>query len=85
MKVYKRICDPTEHAIHLCVLREMEEMLPMNDPERKSLRGWVYRGNDPEQNPWNYADRDGWPLNYLEAYRYHYGYKLVYQYKAIEE
>ena len=81
----KRDCDPVEHAINLCTLHEMEEMLPMDAHERYNLRQWVYRGNNPEKNPWNYTDEDGWMLNYLEAYRYHHGYKLIYKHIIIEE
>jgi hypothetical protein len=45
----------------------------------------VHEGNDPELNPWRYLAEDGCYMNYLEAYRYHYGYKLIYRYQAIEE
>lgn len=85
MIIYHRECDPIDHMIHLQVLREMEEMLPMTYYERKSLYKWVHEGNDPELNPWRYLAEDGCYMNYLEAYRYHYGYKLIYRYQAIEE
>ena len=29
---------------------------------------------DIDTNPWDYLDADGMPLNYLQAYRLHYGY-----------
>lgn len=82
---YKKECDPIEHAINLCTLREMEELIPMDYYERNRLRDWVYRGNAPEKNPWHYVDKDGYPMNFLEAYRYHNGYKLIYKYITIEE
>jgi len=66
--------DPIGHQVNLETMREMERSLLMNSYERKSLRCWVYNGNDPEKNPWGYCDADGWPMNYLEAYRYHKGY-----------
>ena len=37
---------------------------------------WLLRrkGYDIDTNPWDYLDADGMPLNYLQAYRLHYGY-----------
>jgi hypothetical protein len=74
MPKYNYNKDPVERMINLNGLREMEEVLLMNSYERKSLRQWVYNGNDPDKNPWGYCDEDGWPMNYLEAYRYNRGY-----------
>jgi hypothetical protein len=71
---YKNERDHIDHQLDLICLRDMEEVLLMNLYERKSLRSWVYKGNDPEKNPWGYCDEDGWPMNYLEAYRFHRGY-----------
>lgn len=53
MSFHYRECDPIDHMIHLQVLREMEEMLPMTYLERKSLNRWVCEGNDPELTPWS--------------------------------
>jgi len=82
---YRKKCDPVDHTADLNTLWEIEEMLPMNSYERKNLRTWVYQGNDPESNPWHYMDKNGWPMDYLEAYRYHHGYTFTYRYKIIEE
>lgn len=71
MKVDKHSID---YQINIEALREMEEIVPMTLKERKSLRGWVHRGHEIDKNPWNYYDSDGYPLNYLQAYRLKYGY-----------
>ena len=76
--------DPADHESDLAALHSMEERLPMTSSERKSLKQWVYFGHSPETNPWHYTDSDGWELNYLEAYRYHHGYKLNYRFVTIE-
>ena len=80
----KENIDPIDHQVNLETLHEMEDYLPMTLYERGSLRKWVYSGHDPEKNPWNYLDEDGWYMNYLEAYRYHHGYKLICNYKILE-
>lgn len=85
MHDYKNDRDPIDHMVDLETLREMEEVLPMTVYERNSLRSWVYRGNDPERNPWGYCDTDGWPKNYLNAYRYHHGYDYKIRQIIIEE
>ena len=66
-------------------LAEMESSIPMLTIERTALRRWVKQGNDPERNPWSYLDEDGWPLNYVEAYRRHRGYFFTVYYHIIEE
>lgn len=85
MWIHREYRDPIDHAIDLEALREMERIIPMTSNERKSLRNWVYRGHDPEKNPWHYTDRDGWELNYLEAYRRHNGYQLRYRFVTIDQ
>ena len=65
-------------------LYEMERVIPMLEMERKALRRWVSRGNHPEKNPWGYLDEDGWPLNYVEAYRRRKGYSFTVRYHIIE-
>ncbi|GHT84016.1 hypothetical protein FACS18947_0830 [Bacteroidia bacterium] len=85
MRRYENERDPIDHMVDLVAMREMEEILPMTLYERKSLHSWVYKGNDPEKNPWGYCDEDGWPLNYLKAYRHHHGYTYLIRYKIIEE
>ncbi len=82
---YKNERDHIDHMIDLETMKEMEETLLMNSIERKSFHSWVYQGNDPEKNPWGYSDEDGWPMNYLEAYRYHHGYTYQIRYRIIEE
>ena len=77
--------DPIDHQVDLVTMREMEEMVPMNLYERKSLHSWVYNGNDPEKNPWGYCDEDGWMLDYIHAYRRHHGYEYKMVCKIIEE
>lgn len=54
--------------------REMEDCVPMTKTERNCLRKWVRQGHDPETNPWNYLDSDGYQMNYLQAFRLEYGY-----------
>lgn len=85
MRNYRNDRDYIDHMVDLETMREMEEILPMTLPERKSLHNWVYQGNDPEKNPWGHCDDDGWPMNYLVAYRYHHGYTCQFSYKIIEE
>ena len=63
-----------DYQLNLLTLEEMEDFVPMTSRERKCLRKWVRKGNDPETNPWNYTDCDGFPLNYLQSFRLEYGY-----------
>lgn len=51
MHNYSNKRDPIDHQVDLETMCEMEEVLPMNLYERKSLHNWVYRGNDPEKIP----------------------------------
>ena len=53
---------------------EMDIFIPMTRDERMALRSWARRGYDVNTNPWDYTDCDGWPLNYLQAYRLKNGY-----------
>jgi len=55
-------------------LREMEEDVPMTLRERNAIRNWVRKGHDPESNPWELLDSDGYHLNFLQAFRLEYGY-----------
>jgi len=41
----------------------------MTQRERYELKNWVYKGNDISSNPWDYRDKDGLLLDYLQAYR----------------
>ena len=63
-----------EYQINMEAFREMDIYVPMTRDERIALRSWAKKGYDVETNPWNYADCDGWPLNYLQAYRLKNGY-----------
>lgn len=71
MKYDKKSID---YQINILALREMEELVPMTTSERKRIRGWVKKGHELESNPWNYRDEEGYPLNFLQAFRLHYGY-----------
>jgi hypothetical protein len=75
--------NPIDHEIDLESLHHMEKVSPMTSDERKSLRNWVYQGNSPDENPWHHMDKDGYPMNYLEAYRHHHGYALEFRYIII--
>ena len=59
--------DPIEHEVNIEELNEMEDFVPMTRPERTRLRRWVYSGQSVRKNPWNYKDKDGYPMNYLDA------------------
>lgn len=63
-----------DYQVNMVALHEMEEFVPMTNPERAAVRKWVKKGYELESNPWNYLDSDGMPLNYLQAYRLYYGY-----------
>ena len=63
-----------DYQLNLETLNEMEEYIPMTKRERHCLRKWVKKGRDPETNPWNYTDCDGFQLNYLQSFRLEYGY-----------
>ncbi len=69
---YDRTSD--EYQINWEAFHEMDEVVPMTKPERDELRRWVKKGNDIESNPWNFIDSDGYPLNFLQAYRLQNGY-----------
>ena len=51
MHDYRNQREPADHQVDLETMREMEEVVPMNLYERKSLHSWVYHGNDPEKIP----------------------------------
>ena len=63
-----------DYMINIVELQEMEELVPMTLRERKCLRRWVHKGHEIDSNPWNYRHSDGTPLNYLHAFRIHFGY-----------
>lgn len=63
-----------EYQTNMEAFHEMDIYVPMTRDERIALRSWAKKGYDVETNPWNYADCDGWPLNYLQAYRLKNGY-----------
>ena len=63
-----------DYQINLQALEEMEAIVPMTVVERSALRKWVRQGHEIESNPWGYSDSDGYPLNYLQAFRLTYGY-----------
>lgn len=63
-----------DYQINLNALREMETFVPMTSYERSRVRCWVKQGHELESNPWNYRDTDGYPLNYLQAFRLRNGY-----------
>lgn len=49
MHDYRNQRDRADHQVDLETMREMEEVVPMNLYERKSLHSWVYHGNDPKK------------------------------------
>lgn len=63
-----------DYQVNLDALHEMEKCVSITKPERDAIRTWVRKGYELESNPWNYLDSDGMLLNYLHAYRLHYGY-----------
>lgn len=63
-----------DYQINMEAFHEMDRFVPMTRDERNALRSWARRGYDVETNPWDYTDCDGWPLNYLQAYRLRNGY-----------
>jgi len=63
-----------DYQSNLSALEEMEMFIPMTLRERHCLRIWVHAGHEPETNPWNYLDSDGFRLNFLEAFRLKFGY-----------
>lgn len=71
MKYDRRSID---YQINILSLNEMEEVVPMTLEERNRIRGWVKHGHPLDSNPWNYLDGDGYQLNFLQAFRLHYGY-----------
>ena len=77
--------DWVARQVNMETLREMEQMITMLTADRTALHRWVIKGNDPERNPWGYLDEDGWPMNYVEAYRCHKGYCFTVYYHITEE
>ncbi len=63
-----------EYHFNMEAFHHMDACVPMTKPERDALRIWVKKGCDIEENPWNYLDCDGLPLNFLQAYRLKFGY-----------
>lgn len=63
-----------DYEINMECLKEIEDIIPMTVSERKSLRSWAKSGHSVDTNPWNYCDSGGVLLNYLLAYRIHYGF-----------
>ena len=63
-----------DYEFNLECLHEIEESVPMTLHERECLRGWAKSGHPVDSNPWNYCEGDGIQLNYLLAFRLHYGF-----------
>lgn len=63
-----------DYQINMETFHEMNECVPMTNPERTALRNWIKKGYDFNTNPWDFLDSDGLPLNYLQAYRLKFGY-----------
>ena len=63
-----------DYVVNLETLHEMEEVVPMTLHERECVRSWVKSGHPLETNPWNYSSGDGCLLDYLQAFRIHYGF-----------
>ena len=63
-----------DYQVNMEAFHEMDECVPMTKPERDAVRSWVKGGHELESNPWDFYDSDGYPLNYLQAYRLKFGY-----------
>lgn len=66
--------DTSDFRFNMEAFNEMDLFIPMTRHERNALRHWAKSGYDVSTNPWGYTDCDGWPLNYLQAFRLKYGY-----------
>ncbi len=71
MRFQKKSID---YQINMEAFHEMDECVPMTKSERDALRNWAKKGYDIDSNPWELTDSDGWPMNYLQAYRIKNGY-----------
>ena len=71
MRVDRKSAD---YGANIEAFEDMDLYVPMTRVERTALRSWARKGYDVETNPWGYTDCDGWPLNYLQAYRLKNGY-----------
>ena len=51
-------------------LKEYEAKIPdLTDEERKDLREWVAGDNSVYYNPYEFNDKNGYPLDFIEAVR----------------
>lgn len=66
--------DSVDYQVNWEIFHEMEECVPMTKPERDALLKQVKKGFDIDDNPWGLTQPDGYPMNYLQAYRIQYGY-----------
>ena len=67
-------CSEAHSDHNIESFEDMDLYIPMTRVEQNALRSWARRGYDVETNPGGYTDCDGWPLNYLQAYRLKNGY-----------
>ena len=63
--IYER--NSLDYQMNKAAFREMLDIVPMTIPEWNALRIWVNTGNGLSDNPWNYRDSDGLPMDYLQA------------------
>lgn len=50
-------------------LATYESRFALSDDERRSLYEWVSEGNAVCDNPWNMANENGMPMDYVTAIR----------------
>lgn len=70
----KYIKNSYDYEINIECLHEIEDLIPMTLNERENLRSWARSGHSVDSNPWNYCDDGGVLLNYLLAFRIHFGF-----------
>ena len=63
-----------DYQINMLTLKDFEEVVPMTSFERSAIHKWVKNGHEIDSNPWNLLEDDGYPMNYLKAYRFKFGY-----------
>ena len=63
-----------DYEVNIECLHEIESLIPMTLDERANLRSWAKSGHSVDSNPWNYCDASGVILNYLLAFRIHFGF-----------
>lgn len=63
-----------DYQLNMEAFHDMDDHVPMTKPERDALRSRAKKGYDIDTNPWGLTEPDGYPMNYLKAYRIKNGY-----------